>query len=377
VKPLPIGPRQRDPALAATPLEQKLAAEIAITGPVTVAHLMQVGLYDPQNGYYTTRQPLGLTGDFTTAPEISQMFGELIGLWLAQRWLDMGRPTPVEIIELGPGRGTLMADAVRAMRQVPGLLGAARITLVEVNPLLQAAQAETLEQAPVPVSWASALLSVADGPTLLVANEFLDCLPIHQLVVSRGQLCERRIGANAAGRLDFVTGPPVGPAASGLADGVVLERAPGLAQLIGQLARRARSAPLSALFIDYGHTGCGHGDTLQALYRHTKVHPLDRLGEADLTAHVDFGAVASHAASAGLLVHGPVAQGAFLRDLGIAARARKLSSANPQRALDIASALDRLTGTDGMGDLFKVIGLSSSGLPDAPGLPPATLPQSV
>lgn len=361
-----------------TPLEQVLAAEIAADGPRGMDWLMAAALYHPQHGYYTTRSPLGASGDFITAPEISQMFGELVGLWLVQRWIDMGRPAPVHLVEAGPGRGTLMADILRATARVPGFADAALVHLVEINPALRAAQARALaahagRRDGLPdgrLAWHDALDSVPAGPTLLVANEFLDCLPVRQWVRTPDGWREKLVGTGPDGRLQAGLGPPDDAAGLPPADppGTVREVMPGLAALIGRVASRLAAAPGVALLVDYGSSDASPGDTLQALWRHTKVGPLDHLGAADLTAHVDFTRVADLAAAAGLDVAGPVTQGSFLSALGLAARASTLIRANPSCAAAVRAAVERLADPCHMGGLFKVIALASRGLPHPPGL---------
>lgn len=369
-----LAPAAPDRSLAATALETRLAEGIAANGPLRVDQFMQAALYDPDCGYYATRDPLGLSGDFTTGPEISQMFGELLGLWVAQCWIDMGCPAPFTLLELGPGRGTLMADALRAAGAVSGFSAATSVILVEINPHLKAAQARALEASGMPVAWRASLQDVAlETPAMVIANEYLDCLPIRQFPVTDGHLHERLVGLDDTGRLTFTPGPALGAAPQGLSDGVVLERCDGLRAFTDWLAIQAARAPLRALLIDYGDAG-PPGDTLQALWRHTKVHPLDRIGEADLTAHVNFAALAglARAASPRLSVQGPVTQSAFLESLGIHARCARLVHANPAREEELAGALERLTSPMYMGHLFKVISLASSGLPDAPCLGPAS-----
>lgn len=365
---------------APTPLELELVEQVLADGPLGIDQLMQAALYHPRHGYYTTRTPLGATGDFITAPEVSQMFGELIGLWLAARWQEMGAPDPVQLVELGPGRGTLMGDILRAIRVMPGFKAALRVHLVEVNPHLRAAQARVLDSAGVAATWHDSLEGVPTGPTLLVANEFLDCFPVRQFIWQQGHWLEKVVGVRD-GRLTLGLGAPAALpvrdawlAGEQLPEGAVIEVMPGLDAFAAQLAARAASAPLSALVIDYGSSQSGPGDTVQALWRHTKVGPLDRLGEADLTAHVDFARLLRLATTAGLQPAGPVQQGAFLLALGLEARASTLIRANPSCATDVMSAVERLAGEAYMGALFKVACLSSPGLAPPPGFDGTTSP---
>lgn len=355
------------------PLGQKLAAEIAADGPITVAEFMARALYDPQHGYYITRDPLGRAGDFTTAPEISPLFGEMIGLWCVQTWMEMGEPEVFAFIELGPGRGTLMADMLRAARIRPNFLKSAKVSLVEVNPVLRAAQHNALSDFGVDVHWLDSLDAVPSGPSIIVGNEFLDCLPIRQFIRIDGVWREKLVGLDGASQLAFglsqpVPPPPLGPDLPAAPEGTQIEITPGFATIITSIAARFAMAPSRALFIDYGSDGVG--DTFQALSNHTKVSTLEAPGEADLTAHVNFTALAQRAKGASLTVAGPMPQGAWLKGLGIETRARAVISANPERKNVTAGELARLLDDDQMGALFQAIALSSSGLPPAAGFPP-------
>ncbi|MCC7345840.1 MAG: SAM-dependent methyltransferase [Variibacter sp.] len=339
---------------------------------------MALCLAHPRHGYYLTRDPLGRAGDFTTAPEVSQMFGELLGLWAVAVWQLMGAPAQMNLVELGPGRGTLMADGLRAARLAPAFLAAAEVHLVEISPVLRARQRAALAAAPVAVQWHDALEAVPAGPAIVLANEFFDALPVNQAVKTARGWHERLVGLDPRGRLAFGLAPaPLPgfaqalPGVRGAPPGAIFEwRDPAPAQALG---RRAASAGGAALIVDYGHTESAAGDTFQALRRHGYADPLASPGEADLTAHVDFAALAADARAAGATVHGPVTQGHFLRTLGIAARAARLqenASASQRKAVD--EALERLTGgsagkTAGMGDLFKVLALAHPALPPLPG----------
>jgi NADH dehydrogenase [ubiquinone] 1 alpha subcomplex assembly factor 7 len=338
-------------------LKDEIVALIRSEGPISVARYMELALGHPKHGYYMTRDPLGAAGDFTTAPEISQMFGELIGLWLAQAWLDMGSPKRVILAEAGPGRGTLMADALRAANAVPGLRGAAEAHLVETSPTLRAAQAATLgDAAP---RWHASLSDLpTDAPLLLIANEFLDALPIRQFERRGGGWHERLVGEQG-GMLAFGLSPLPEPALTREApEGAILEVSPTALATVAQIGRRIAQQGGAALLIDYGHAGV-FGDTLQAVRSHAFADPLDAPGEADLTAHVDFAAMASAARQAGVRVEGPTEQGPFLLSLGLAQRAERLMAAAPAKAADISAQRDRLTEMTpaGMGRLFKVLAL--------------------
>ncbi len=358
-----------------TPLEAEIRAIIALDGPMTLAQYMSLCLGHPVHGYYMTRDPIGASGDFTTAPEISQMFGELIGLWAATAWRKLGSPAAVNLIELGPGRGTLMADALRAAALLPEFRSAIAVHLVETSPILRVRQQTTLEDAAVSVSWHRDLSSVPDGPSVIVANEFFDALPLHQFVKGVHGWHERRIGIGPDDRLALAVSPDVALASETLiprpaADasfGAVFEWRP--ANVVVDISRRLVGAGGAALIIDYGHIESGTGDTLQAVRRHAFADPLEAPGEADLTAHVDFAALARAARSAGAEVTGPVTQGYFLRRLGIEVRAQRLKAASSlEQARDIDLALARLVeGGEGMGELFKVIAIADPKLGDLPG----------
>jgi len=349
-----------------TPLARALVRRIAATGPITVADFMAEALGHPQHGYYITRDPLGAAGDFTTAPEISQMFGELVGLALAQGWLDQGAPGRIVLAELGPGRGTLMADALRATRGVPGFHDALTVHFVETSPALRAAQARAVPGA----HWHDSIAMLPEAPLYLVANEFLDALPVRQFFRS-GALWRERMVTVQDGALAFALGPAGAvPLLTGRdePEGTTVEFCPALPAIVAEAGRRIAAHGGAALFIDYGDWA-GSGDTLQALMGHAFADPLTAPGEADLTAHVDFAAVAAAAAPA--RASGMTTQGAFLERLGITARAQALA-----RGLDGArlaahvTAHRRLTHPDQMGHLFKVIGLTPPDAPPLPGLDP-------
>jgi SAM-dependent MidA family methyltransferase len=368
-----------DPAAAdgrdagVTPLGRMLREMIAAEGPMPVSRFMALALGHPVHGYYINRDPFGREGDFTTAPEISQMFGELLGLWAATVWDEMGRPSPFRLVELGPGRGTLMADALRAARALPGFREAADLRLVETSPVLRGAQRRTLEPAGLPVVWHERMEDVPAGPTILLANEFLDALPIRQFARGETGWHERLVGLGPDGGLVWGLAPEPDPRMRRTGRiGEIAEASPAVETLVATVAALLVEGGGAALFIDYGHLRTGAGATLQAVSRHAFADPLASPGEADLTAHVDFEAVARAAREAGARVHGPITQGAFLRTLGIAARAERLArGAAPAGEAAIRAAERRLTGPspDGMGDLFKVVALSDPALTALPGLP--------
>jgi NADH dehydrogenase [ubiquinone] 1 alpha subcomplex assembly factor 7 len=341
-------------------LREKLAAQVAAGGPLNVAQYMTACLHDPQFGYYATRPALGEAGDFITAPLVSQMFGELIGLWAVECWERLGRPSPVRLVEAGPGDGTLMSDMLRAARLAPAFLQAAEVWLVEVSEPLRAVQRARLGEA---ARWASSLEEVPGrAPVILVANELLDCLPARQWVRTEKGWAERLVTVGEDGALAFALGgqaPPF-PAAWDAKAGDVMEVSPAQEAFADQLGHRIARDGGAALLIDYGRAEPGPGDTLQALRRHEKVDPLACPGEADLTVHADFPRVLSAArgqgAGAPLLT-----QGEFLRRLGIEARAAALARARPDRAAVIGRQLERLTRADQMGELFKVACIHSPG----------------
>lgn len=340
---------------------------------MAVERYMALCLSHPVHGYYATRDPLGAAGDFTTAPEISQIFGELIGLWAAAVWDGMGRPSPLRLIELGPGRGTLLADALRAGRALPGFLDAVRLHLVETSPVLQGKQRETLRGSPVPVSWHADLGEAPDGACVVIANEFFDALPIRQYVRTERGWCERLVGLHDD-RLAFgLAAEPDRAVTAPAPIGTVLEAPAAGVALMTSLADRLVAQGGAALVIDYG--GAGRGDTLQAVKGHRFADPLAEPGEADLTAHVDFRALGEAARRRGAGVHGPVTQGGFLRSLGIEARAAALKRrATPTQAAAIDSALQRLAGdrAEDMGDLFKAMAVTGPAAGPPPGFPPPT-----
>jgi SAM-dependent MidA family methyltransferase len=349
-----------------SPLEAEIRRLIAVAGPMPIADYMRLCLTHPQYGYYLTHEPIGAAGDFITAPEISQMFGELIGLWMAAVWQQMGSPENVRIVELGPGRGTLMADAVRAAKTVKNFHAAIVLHLVEISPKLQEVQEQRLEGLGVPILWHAALDDVPGGPAFIVANEFIDALPVHQAVKQADGWHERVVEIASNGNL--VIGAAHDPlphfeatlprALRQSSAGSIYEwRSDAIALEIG---RRVRADGV-ALIIDYGHARQGLGETLQAVAGHSFADPLRAPGNADITAHVDFAALAQSAEIIGGRIHGPVSQGDFLRRLGIDKRAAALKTrAAPEKTAAIDSALARLTagGPKGMGEMFKVLAIA-------------------
>ena len=348
-----------------TELGGLIARRIAFTGPISLADFMAEALGHPRLGYYRRAVPVGAAGDFTTAPEISQMFGELIGAWLAERWLAMGRPAPVRLVELGPGRGTLMADALRVTRGVPGFQAAIDLHLVDTNAPMREAQRAAL-QAHHP-TWHERFDEVPGGPLLLVANEFFDALPVRQFHRTATGWRERMVGLDEQGGLRLALAPghtPFAPLLPDAEEGAEAELSEAGRSLAGAIGARISRDGGWALIIDYGLESAGRAASLQAVRGHQGAGILDRPGETDLSAHVDFAALA---AASGVTAYGPVGQGAFLRRLGLPERAQALkrnAKAAQADAIDAASA--RLIAPDQMGTLFRVLALG-----DGKSAPPA------
>ncbi|WP_269514446.1 class I SAM-dependent methyltransferase [Brevundimonas subvibrioides] len=344
-------------------LKDRLAREIALTGPMTVADYVTRCLHDPTDGYYATRPALGESGDFITAPLISQMFGELIGLWAVETWQRLGAPERFRLVEVGPGDGTLMDDALRAARVVPGFLEACDLILIEPSGPLRDVQARRLAQADVSPRWIRTLGQIdTDAPVILIANEVLDCLPARQFVRTEGGWAERRVGVRDDGALTFglvgITGGFERPEFA-VEPGQVIEASEQQAAFGRDLAVLMAETSGAALLIDYGRDRPGVGDTLQALRRHTKVDVLSTPGEADVTQWADFPGVLEAAIRAGADVTGCIGQGDFLRRLGIEARAERLAAGRPHAAPMIGRQLARLTAPDQMGELFKAAAIFS------------------
>ena len=396
-----------------TPLAQKLAARIAAEGPISLHGYMEACLYDPAHGYYKKRDPLGRGGDFITAPEISQVFGELIGLWAGETWRQMGQPDAVRLIELGPGRGTLMADALRALRVLPAFLQCATVHLVETSAPLRAAQEAALGGAPCPVFWHERIEEVPAGAAILIANEFFDCLPVRQFVFSEAAQawCERMVAFRdggfalelgevpphpvllPGGRRDAIIArsensrvlsprphPLAGAAAKDAStprracaerdrvrgdsptaeDGTIAETRPGTAAILQSFAARAADAPFAALIIDYGYSQPASGDTVQAVKQHRFAGLFDAPGEADLTAHVDFSDLVRQAKALGLAPSGPMPMGEWLLRLGLEARVHQLlRRASAEEGVELRGRITRLVDPAQMGALFKTVVLTA------------------
>ncbi len=353
-----------------SPLQAELKKLIKSSGPMPVWRYMELCLTHPRHGYYVARDPLGREGDFTTSPEISQMFGELLGLWAASVWKAIGSPSVLRVIELGPGRGTMMADALRALRVLPPLYQSLSVHLVEINPVLREKQKSTLTGVR-NIAWHERLDDVPGGPSVILANEYFDVLPIHQVVKRETGWHERVVEIDGTGQLVFGTAAEPTPRFEALLPplvraapvGAVFEWRPDAEMM--RIATRVRDQGGAALIIDYGHLRSEAGDTFQAIARHSFADPLKNPGEADITAHVDFQALARAAEDLGARVHGPVPQGDFLTRLGIETRALTLmAKTTPEISEDISGALKRLIGggRGGMGSMFKVLAVSEPNL---------------
>jgi NADH dehydrogenase [ubiquinone] 1 alpha subcomplex assembly factor 7 len=356
-----------------TPLEALIRTEIEASGPMAVSRYMQLCLAHPEHGYYTSADPLGTAGDFTTAPEVSQLFGELIGVWLLAAWRALGAPSPCALVELGPGRGTLMADILRTARLDPAFGAAVTVHLVETSPVLRAKQSETLSAFGTTPQHHDTLDTLPETPALWVANEFFDALPVNQWVRTSKGWNARRIGLSPQEHLIFGLDPTPLPAPKPVdpqPEGAVIEHSPAQDAVMHAITNHARKHGGAGLIIDYGALTPGTGDTLQAVRKHQKVDPLDAPGTADLTTHVDFFHLARLAHAGGLTTLAMAEQGAFLLALGLLERAGQLgASADEATREAISLAVERLAGDAAMGKLFKVLGFASAPIP-LPGLAP-------
>ena len=364
---------------APSPLENEIRRLIAVAGPMPIARYMSLCLSHPKYGYYVTRDPFGAQGDFTTAPEVSQIFGELLGLWALSVWRMMDEPETVRLVELGPGRGTMMRDALRAAKVLPAFRQALSVHMVEISPTLEQLQRGALSDVGVPVSWHRNLLDVPQGgATIVLANEYVDALPVHQMVRETDGWHERVIGLDSNGNFKLGVSPDAVPHFDRFMSekirkapvGAIFEWRNDLHAY--DLARRV-SEQGAALIIDYGHVESDVGETLQSVNEHAFADPLSAPGLADITAHVDFQTFGRAAESMGAAVQGPVTQGHFLSELGIDARAEALrKGASGEQAHNITAAVARLTesGRTGMGELFKVMAVCDPKLGPLPGLQP-------
>lgn len=362
-------------AVETTPLEERLIDLIKLKGPITVADYMADALGHPHEGYYMRQTSIGAEGDFTTAPEISQVFGELIGLWLVEAWRGMGSPKSFNLVELGPGRGVLMADILRAARLRPEFTKSAMVWLLETSGRLRHEQQKRLRGSEIKPFWADEFADIPPGPSLIVANEFFDCLPIRQFERVKNGWRERLVGLDPDGKkLAFVLGrtpppPEIGlPGITESALGDIFEISPDTQNAVDEICALLKDHGGHALIIDYGHMSSGLGETLQAVRNHQFWPPLSSPGRADITAHVDFEAVARAVIDHGAVAHGPITQGAFLESLGLAIRVEMLCKGkNADQAEAIRAGAARISAPNQMGEIFKVMCISSPVLPGPAG----------
>jgi len=353
-----------------TPLGELVASMIATDGPMPVDRYMALALGHPEHGYYMGRDPFGRAGDFITAPEVSQMFGELIGIWCAAGWQMMDAPADWNLIELGPGRGTLMADLVRACSVMPGLRDGMKVHFVEMSPALKAVQAETMKRAGIDVQWHDRLEDVPDAPSLIIANEFFDALPVTQLQKQDGKWHERVVGVDGEGALTFgLATDPVAPAlllkwAVNAKEGDIAEISPARDAVAREIGRRVTRDIGAALIIDYGHVTSAAGDTLQAIARHQFADVLSQPGNADVTSHVDFEALATSLTADGAKAYGAVTQADFLVRMGLKEREEMLRArADARQRIRLSKGAQRLVSGNEMGQLFKVLAVAHPDMP--------------
>jgi len=363
--------------------EKNIYQHIMQTGPISVADFMTMALYDPQYGYYRVKDPLGKQGDFTTSPEISQIFGEIIGIWIAATWQQLGSPSPVTLVETGPGRGTLMADILRATKKLPNFHNNLHVCLLEINERLiqeQQATLEPLRNSLENLSWHSSIDKVPnDTPVIFIGNEFFDALPIHQFVKTNEGWRERMINCKPSSQtLEFALSPPVSlpkilhkktiKKIQEAPLGAVYEYCPTAIDITTQISERIAEHNGAALFIDYGYYENQLNDTFQAVKKHQYHCPLSDIGEADLTAHVDFSTLANTASQYNIRAQGNCTQKDFLHMMGIDLRSSALmQQANKKQQQDITTAVTRLTSPTQMGTLFKCLALTHSDHPPAYG----------
>ncbi len=351
-----------------TALKTRIASLIAASGPISVAEYMALCLFDPADGYYTTREPFGAEGDFTTAPEISQMFGELVAVWLYAAWQASGRPAGATLAEIGPGRGTLMKDMLRVLGKLDATFAAnVSVALIETSPRLREVQKASLAPSGMEIAWHESVGTLPDAPLFIVGNELFDAIPTRQFVKIGDAWHERAIGLDETGELAFVAGPATIEAAllpaeaANVPAGSIFELAPARTAIMEAIAERIAASGGVGLFFDYGHLKSGIGDTLQALRKHQYDDVLAHPGEADLTSHVDFSALALAARAHGLDAH-LATQGEFLLALGLLERAGKLGADVDATGREkISSDVERLAGPDAMGTLFKVLAIAPRG----------------
>ncbi len=357
-------------------LSQRMCTHITKDGPLSIAEFMEAALADPDFGYYMTRDPFGARGDFITAPEISQIFGELIGLWCAALWLQLDRPPRVHLVELGPGRGTLMKDALRAAKSVPGFAESLQVHLVEMSPKLKQIQRATLENSGHHVHWHRHIEDVPMGVTFVIANEFFDALPITQFIHTDKGWCERLVGLNSSNEFEFsISADVTAPGDTGISPqllnpppGSLVEVCHAAEDIVKSLSARIQENGGAALIIDYGYLTPATGETLQAVCDHKFADVLQNPGEQDLTAHVNFSSLAHIARQTGAQVFGAISQAQFLTGMGIDARVAALTkTTTAAQTHDIKTAAHRLIAAEQMGTLFKVMAITASNnAPPAP-----------
>ncbi len=344
---------------------------IAASGPISIADYMALALSHPEHGYYIKRDPLGARGDFITAPEISQIFGEMIGLWCAQMWMQLGGG-PISIVELGPGRGSLMADVLRATKTMVGFHDSISIHMVETSPTLAHTQYMRLRDDHPRIEWVDSIDELPATKTLLIANEFFDALPIKQYVMTPEGMRERKVTwDNEKQSFEFVLGDAglmLAKSGNAIPADTIMEHSPASRSIMRTLATRIREQGGAGLIIDYGYLGEAHHDTLQALKAHL-FHPvLSDPGEADITAHVDFTSLMNITRDAGNSVGPLINQGAFLTRMGAQLRLEMLlRQATPEQKANLISGLERLVSPQAMGELFKVMGFVSDARLELPG----------
>lgn len=348
-----------------SPLLPRLVSQIQENGPMTVGQFMQIALTDPSDGYYTNQNPFGRSGDFITAPEISQLFGEMIGIWAIDVWQKMGAPTKFQLIEAGPGRGTLMADVLRTIKKLaPPMLEAATVGLIEISPALKEKQKQLLSSLDVTINWHDQLDDIDGQPIIFLTNEFLDALPIRQFLFQEEKWHERAIGLSSDGALDWRLIPATITVPSRLTPkaGDIFEISTPAQTFCASVCEAIKNQDGAALFIDYGHLESGFGDTFQAVKEHQYVNVLEAVGQADLTAHIDFDPLVKIGKNADLTVK-TTTQGAFLLAMGILERAGQLGSTlDVERQKNIQNDVERLAAPDKMGNLFKVMTFAARGM---------------
>ncbi|WP_310618974.1 class I SAM-dependent methyltransferase [Flexibacterium corallicola] len=357
--------------MSASSLLDIIRLRIENLGPLSIADYMSMCLSDPKHGYYATGNPFGKDGDFITAPEVSQLFGEIIGAWLVHQWVQDGKPANARLVELGPGRGTLMKDIMRVAKALPEFEQAVTLHMVETSPKLQNEQQKTLHGTR--AHWHESFADVPEGPVYLIANELFDALPVHQFVKTPNGWHERCVGLDETGELSFGLGvsaldtAALPKQAQSAVEGSVLEVSPLASALMEQIAQRITKNGGAALVIDYGYTKASVGETFQAIRNHEFTSPLATPGQADLTAHVNFPALIAATRKGGAVAYGPISQADFLLQLGLLERAGQLGAGKSQAEQDeIRKAVERLAADNQMGTLFKVLAIgqsSSSPLP--------------